>query len=235
MYTGPHELYDEAYGFKDYRGAAGMILEVARRYCPRATTLLDVACGTGRHLEHFAQHFACVGIDLNEHYLTKARARCGSVQFHRADMIDFQIGRKFDVITLLFSSIAYVKYKANLIKTICNLEAHLAQDGVILIEPFFTPEAYRTGTITANHVDRPDLKICWMYTSGEPVDDVVTLTIKWMVGTASGVSLFDEVHEFGLFSNGDWKSAFDAASLDHDYDPVGPFGRGLFTLRRRAQ
>ena len=235
MYTESHDFYDEAYSFKDYRSAAATIMERARRHCPRATTLLDVACGTGRHLEHFAQHYTCAGIDLNEHFLAKARTRCGNVQFHHANMIDFQLGRKFDVITLLFSSIAYVKYKANLIKTICNLEAHLGEEGLILVEPFLAPANYWTGTITANHVDRPNIKICWMYTSDPPVDNVATLNVKWMVGTPAGIRVFDEVHEFGLFSEEDWKSAFDAASLDYDYDPVGPMNRGLYTLRRRAR
>jgi ubiquinone/menaquinone biosynthesis C-methylase UbiE len=234
VFTKSHTWYDEIYGFKDYAAAARLILTNIEALNPRAKTLLDVACGTGRHLEYIQEKYTCEGLDINEDMLVKARARCPEVPFHLGNMVNFDLGRTFDVITLLFSSIAYVKHRDNLIRTICNLERHLGSGGVMLIEPLFTPENYWTGRIVANHVDLPKLKICWMYATAPAKNNVISQNISWMIGTPSGVETFEEVHEWGLFSADDWQAAFDAASLDHDYDPVGPFNRGMYILTRKA-
>lgn len=45
------ELYDKIYGFKPYDQEAKTVPRTLRRFNPRAHTLLDVACGTGKHLE----------------------------------------------------------------------------------------------------------------------------------------------------------------------------------------
>ena len=45
------ELYDKIYGFKDYAQEAEAIHQTIQRFKPGAKTLLDVACGTGKHLE----------------------------------------------------------------------------------------------------------------------------------------------------------------------------------------
>lgn len=235
MFTKSHAWYDEIYGFKDYAGAAENLMAVIAARCPNAGTLLDVACGTGRHLEYFSRKFACDGLDINDQLLAKARARCPNVTFHSGNMIDFRLDRKFDAITLLFSSIAYVKYPENLVRTICTLERHLAPGGIILIEPFFTPENYWTGTITANHVDLPTLKLSWMYTSDPPKNNIASQNMKWMVGTPAGIEVFDELHEWGLFTQDDWQRAFDAAGLDFEFDATGPFNRGLYMLRRKER
>lgn len=229
-----YDWYDEIYGFVDYAAASKSLMEVIARRAPQARSLLDVACGTGRHLEHFASRYACEGLDINEQMLVKAKARCPGIRFHRGSMIDFDLGSKFDVVSVLFSSIAYVKHPDNLVRTVCNLERHLAPGGVIVIEPFIAPEKLWTGRITANHVDLPDLKISWMYTSDPPNGNVQSQKITWMVGTPAGVEVFEEVHETGLFSEADWLAAFDRAALDFEYDPVGPFKRGLYILQRKA-
>ena len=47
-------------------------------------------------------------------------------------------------------------------------------------------------------------------------------------GTAEGVRHFVERQEMGLFSRQEYEAAFIASGLRVDYDPTGPFGRGLY-------
>ena len=58
-------FYDDMHAFKDYAGEADFLVEVIRRHHPTARSLLDVACGTGRHLEHLRREFEVEGLDVN--------------------------------------------------------------------------------------------------------------------------------------------------------------------------
>jgi hypothetical protein len=142
-------------------------------------------------------------------------------------MTNFELGRTFDVITCLFSSVAYVRTPENLRKTLANIARHLEPGALALIEPWFTPETYWSGTVTANFVDDADLKIAWMYLS-ERRGNLSVLDIHYLIGATSGIERFNEVHELGLFSHEEYLDAFRAACLIVEHDPVGFFGRGLY-------
>src|SRR5262245_23064668 len=99
-------FYDDMFAFKDYGGEADYLVDVIRRHDPVARSLLDVACGTGRHLEHLRREFQVEGLDINTRFLEMARHRLPGVTLHEGDMTEFDLGRSFDVVTVLFSAIA---------------------------------------------------------------------------------------------------------------------------------
>jgi SAM-dependent methyltransferase len=165
-------------------------------------------------------------LDLNPELLDIARQRCPEVSFHQADMVNFRLDHDFDVITCLFSSIGYIKTVENMYETVSNMARHLRPGGVIIVEPWFTPESYWTGTITANFVDEPELKIAWMYTS-EVEGRVSVLDINYLVGTPQGIDHFDERHELGLFTHEEYIGAFRKVGLEGRYDPYTLF-RGMY-------
>lgn len=228
MYTRSARIYDRLYHFKDYGAASAHIRGRISSRHPRATRLLDVACGTGRHLEHLRTWYDVAGLDVSEELLVTARERCPGVPLYQADMTGFSLGLTFDVITCLFSSVAYVKTEERLAASLHSMKRHLRPGGVIVLEPFFTPDTYWTGTITANFVDDPDMKIAWMYTSNPPNAGVVTLDIHYLVGEPTGVATFTERHELGLFTDAQYRKAFEGVGLDVGYEREGPFGRGLY-------
>ena len=110
---------------------------------------------------------------------------------------------------------------------------HLAPGGILLVEPFFTPDTYWVDGPTMNHHRSENLAIAWMYVS-EREDLVARLRIHYLVGTSAGVQHFTEVHEFGLFDRRDFDEAFAAAGLALAYDPQGPSGSGLYIGRPTA-
>ena len=156
MFTRSASFYDALYGFKDYGAAVDYLGQMLDSQAPGARTLLDVGCGTGRHLELLRGRYLVQGLDLNPALLDVARQRCPGVAFHEADMADFSLDSRFDVVTCLFSSIGYVRTEARLRSAVACMRRHLNPGGVLVIEPWFTPDAYWTGTITANHVDEPE-------------------------------------------------------------------------------
>lgn len=227
MYTRSVAYYDLLYGFKDYAAASDYIYRTVTRQHPEAKALLDVGCGTGLHLEHLARWYSVEGLDVNPDLLEVARGRCPSVPFHQADMTDFSIPRTFDVVTCLFSSIAYVKDVARMRAAVASMRRHLRPGGVIVIEPWFTPEAYWTDTITANLAESDDAKIAWMYTSTTEAG-VAVLNIHYLLGRDGEVEHFTERHELGLFTGREYRAALEAGALEVMHDPEGPFGRGLY-------
>ena len=227
MFTESAAFYDVLYSFVDYEAAARDIQARLDRHAPRARSLLDVGCGTGRHLELLRERYEVEGLDLNPTMLELARERCPGVPFHEADMADFDLGRSFDVVTSLFSSIGYVRTEERMRAAILCMRRHLNPGGVLLIEPWFTPETYWTGTITANHAEQGDLKIAWMYTS-EREDDLSVLDIHYLVGRPTGVRTLQERQELGLFTERQQLDALSDAALEARHESDTPLGRGLY-------
>lgn len=227
MFTKSARFYDAIYHFKDYETAVRRLCGFIDLYHPGARTLLDVACGTGRHLELLKDRYVVEGLELNEELLETARRRCPDVPLHAGNMVDFDLKRRFDIVTCLFSSIAYVKSVDNFFRTIATLSRHLSPGGLLVIEPYFTPEQYWVGRLTMNVVDQPELKIIWMYVS-ELRDCLSVLDIHYMVGTPSGVDEFRELHELGLFRHQDYLDGLARAGLSPHHDPQGLFQRGLY-------
>ena len=225
-------FYDDMFAYKDYAGETDYLVEVIRRHAPTARSLLDVACGTGRHLEYLRREFEVEGLDVNPRFLDIARHRLPGVTLHEGDMTEFDLCRTFDVVTVLFSSIAFVRTVAAMERSIEALARHVAPGGLLLVEPLWEPDAHREGELKLNVVDRPDLKIAWMYTN-ERVGDLARWENHFLVGTPDGVDTFVEVHEAGLFTDAQYRHAFASAGLAMiEWDPEGPWGRGLYVAHR---
>lgn len=227
MFTKSAKFYDALYHFKDYKSASEKLQKIISKYNPDAKSLLDTACGTGKHIEHLKNFYDAEGLDISEELLTIAENRCPGNKFHQSDMTDFQLGKKYDVVTCLFSSIAYVRSLDNLFKAVKTMSEHLNTNGILIIEPWFSKETFWTNKVTVNHFDEKDLKITWMYTS-QREDDLSILEINYLVGTPGEVTYFKERHELGLFDDAQYRSAFEKAGLKVAYDQEGLFGRGMY-------
>jgi ubiquinone/menaquinone biosynthesis C-methylase UbiE len=227
MFTKSAAFYDALYHFKDYSLACSELDQLIQKVSPGAKTLLDVACGTGKHLEYLQKNYQAAGIDLNTELLSIARKRCPTVTFHEADMTHFNLNTSYDVVVCLFSSIAYVRTVENLKKTLQCMAQHVNHGGLILIEPWIYPENYWLGRLTANYVDQPELKISWMYVS-EKVASTSLFNIHYLVGAKQGVSTFNEEHIMGLWTDMEYKEAFESAGIKPYYDAKGFFGRGMY-------
>jgi SAM-dependent methyltransferase len=144
-------------------------------------------------------------------------------------MVEFSLGRTFDVVTCLFSSIAYARTAPRLRRAIATMARHVCPGGVLLIAPFFTPEAWVPGQPHALFVDIPELKLVRMNVSDvDAGGKVAILDFHYLVGTPEGIERFTERHELGLFTDEEYRTAFRQAGLDVAHDAEGLIGRGLY-------
>jgi ubiquinone/menaquinone biosynthesis C-methylase UbiE len=228
MYSKSARYYDAIYAFKDYAKEAehlhALILEHKRGDGVR---LLDVACGTGNHLTHLNDHYEIEGVDLDEQMLEIARRKHPDVAFHQGDMLDFNLDQSFDVVTCLFSSIGYVKTVARLNQAMANMGRHLVPGGLLIVEPWLTPETYQPGTVHATFVDEPELKIARINVS-QVEDGISVFDMHHLVGTPQGVEHFVERHELGLFTHEQYLASFLEAGLETVFDDEGLTGRGIY-------
>ena len=233
MFSQTAQYYDTIYlAMKDYGAEADTLTTFIHQYRRSiGNRLLDVACGTGLHLSYLTQHFQVEGLDLDEQLLTIARQRNPGIPLHHADMIDFNLGCTFDVVTCLFSAIGYVKTLDNLSRAMQCMAQHLVPGGVLLIEPWFTPETWRPGTVHARFLDEPDLKLARINTSF--VEGRLSLMdMHYLIGTPEGTEHYVERHELGLFTSDEMTHVLRDGRLEVTYDETGVTGRGLYIGQR---
>jgi SAM-dependent methyltransferase len=230
VFTRSASIYDLVYSFKDYEGEAERVHALIQQRAPGASTLLDVACGTGKHLEQFRRWYEVEGVDLDEGLLDVARNRLGEVRLHVADMTSFALGRTFDVVTCLFSSIGYVATPKRLNGAIRAMAAHLNPNGILVVEPWLTPDGWQIGRPHLLVVDEPDLKIVRMNVSGRD-GRLAVMEFVYLVGSPDGIDHFSERHEAALFTDVEYRQALSTAGLTVEHDPEGLIGRGLYLGR----
>ena len=154
------KYYDRVYSFRDYLDEAVRLQNLIIKYSESGgNSLLDVACGTGLHIKYLKDDFSCTGVDVSNVMLKIARKNVKGVTFKEADMKTLRLGKQFDVIVCLLSSIGYVKTAARLEKTIQNFSKHLKKGGLALIEPSHAKSAYVTGEPRITTYDGREVKI----------------------------------------------------------------------------
>ncbi|MEX2246375.1 MAG: methyltransferase domain-containing protein [Dehalococcoidia bacterium] len=229
------DLYDLLFRDKDYAGEAARLREIIEARNPGARTLLDVACGTGRHLEHLRRWYDVEGADASPEMLEAAAGRVPGVTLHHGDMARFRLGRRFDVITCLFSAIAHMRTVPRLRRAIANIARHLAPGGVLIVEPWDSPDGWDPDTPPWVEVveDGPRRLVC-METSVLEPGPVWRQETHFLLFENGRIEHVREVTRVGAFTDEEQLAAFRDAGLDAEHDPRGLIGRGLYVGVRRA-
>jgi SAM-dependent methyltransferase len=228
------DLYDLLYSWKDYAAEAATIREAITRRRPTATTLLDVACGTGRHLEHLREWYQVAGVDAEPQMLDAARRRLGDVALYQGDMRDFELARQFDVVTCLFSSIGYMQTSRDLTRALSNMARHLTADGLLIVEPWLSAEDFTEGHIAGPMIGEGDgIKVARM-NDARIEGRLSVMEFHYLVGRPGGIEHFTETHALGLYSADEYLGALESAGLAVEHDAEGLTGRGLWIGVKRA-
>jgi SAM-dependent methyltransferase len=221
------ELYDAIYHFKNYQHESELLREFIARIVPGARTLLDVACGTGAHDRFLKDHFQVDGIDLNSRYLDAAHARNPAGRYVHADMTNFDLGCRYDVVTCLFSAIGYLKAIEPVHRAIVCMARHVHPHGALIIEPWITPERWQPGSISVNSGETSDGVVCRMALSRRQENRSV-MSLHYLHGSRQGVRYYTEQLELGLFTREEMMAGFERAGMRVLYHPEGLIGRGLY-------
>lgn len=235
------ELYDQVFlsRGKDFAAEAEGLTALIRARRPDASSLLDVACGTGAHLETFAKHFEHTeGVDHSPGMRRIAEERLAGVQIHPGDMRTFDLGRTFDAVTCMTNAVAEVDTPTELVRSIGQMAAHLAPGGVLVVEPWYFPENFIDGYV-GGHMLREDGRLISRMTHSSRHGRKTRMEIKFVVADRAGFREFTDVLMTSLFTREEYETAFEQAGCATEFVPGftladgRPNGPGLFVGIRR--
>ena len=227
------EFYDAIYSWKDYPAEVDRLREIVVARAPAATTWLDVACGTGTHLELLRESYSVEGVDLEADMLAVARERLRGVPLHLGDMRTFNLGRQFDIVSCLFSSIGYMETVEDLVQALANMGGHVAPGGLLLVEPWLTPDAYQPGHLSKPLVASGDDFHVVRMNDSRIRGRLSVMRFHYLVSRPGKVKHFTEDHALALYTNDEYRAAFEAAGLSATLDAEGLMGRGLWIASNR--
>src|SRR3989338_3994974 len=200
LYRELAKYYDLVYSWKDYKKEAISVRKLISKYKKSdGNELLDVGCGTGRHMKYLKKYFSCIGIDKNKEMLNIAKKKVRRVIFKQADMANFTLNKKFDAIICLFSSIAYLKTYQNLEKALKHFYKHLKRGGVMIIEGFIAKSDFKPNHLYMNVYDGKKLKIARIGAS-KIKNGLMLAEMYYLIGEKGKINCFLETHELGLFN-----------------------------------
>jgi SAM-dependent methyltransferase len=210
------EVYDLVYAVadgKDYRSEAHDLAKLIRQRHPHATSLLDVACGTGLHLSYLSGMFEHVeGVEISDVMREQAKSRLDGVVVHPGDMRDFHLDRLFGAVTCLFSAIGFMESVEELHQACARMAAHVEPGGVLLVEPWHTPEWQPVGINLSTGVDG-DRKIVRMSHPRREGNRSIVLEHYLFGEFGVGVRHWTTEHVNTLFTREQYLGAFRRAGL----------------------
>ena len=136
------DYYDLYYADKDYSAEADFVLELASRFGVKPRTLLDMGCGTGRHLEEFVKRgLKCDGFDLSAEMLSQCRKRLAGVgvELLEGNIIDFENSKQYDLVVSMFAAMGYLSENDHVIAGLHTARKHLRPGGIFIFDGWFGP------------------------------------------------------------------------------------------------
>ncbi len=229
LYGALAKYYDQIYHWKNYRKEARTIRRLIRKY-KRSTgsSLLDVGCGTGKHISYLRDDFICVGIDSSEQMLTVARRNVRGAEFTRGNMLNFDLRRRFDVILCLFSGIGYLRIRSEIRKAVLNFSRHMKKGGILIVEPWLRRSEWKDKTVHMQTYESDSLKIARV-NFGNAESNFSILDERYLIAEKGrGITYYRDRHKMRFFEVDSMLEAMRGAGLDPLFteDSLMP-GRGL--------
>jgi SAM-dependent methyltransferase len=137
------QYYNLLYKDKDYSNEFQYVLSIINSLPPppHGNSLLDIGCGTGKHLKFFQDSgYAVAGVDSSFEMLNEARQYLGpDADLLCAKASEFKINKRFNIITSLFHVMSYQTETSEFEKVLINVSSHLVSGGLFLFDFWYGP------------------------------------------------------------------------------------------------
>lgn len=226
------EVYARLHASKgwDWAAEARDIAAQVQRSGHHATSLLDVACGTGEHLAAFSTLFAEVaGVEVSSSVRAVANHHYPGLPIYQGDMRDFTLATRFDVVTCLSYAIAYMPSPSELDRAVARMARHLTPGGMLILEPWWGPKEFIDGYVSAT-ISRDAESVVTRLSHSRRVGDTCMMTVRVTVADRDQLDHFTEIERLTLFTYDDYVNALRAAGFGQiTLDPSPRHGRRRLT------
>lgn len=135
LYTDLSDYYDLMCADINYNEQCNTAFRLHRIFGEGGANYLDLACGTGSHIEHFIRFgYNATGLDVNKPMLVRAALRCPSATFSHQNMSSFFFEQRFDLITCFLYSIHYCYPQKSFFSALQNAFNTLSPGGVFCFD-----------------------------------------------------------------------------------------------------
>jgi SAM-dependent methyltransferase len=140
--------YDRLYKDKDYGREADFVTQLLQEYAPKAQSLLELGCGTGRHAEYLiGKGYQVTGVERSPEMLSICRQRHTellpeqqeALVIFEGDLRTLQLNAQFDVVLALFHVVNYQTTQGDLRATFQTVHNHLKPGGIFLFDIWYGP------------------------------------------------------------------------------------------------
>jgi SAM-dependent methyltransferase len=178
------DLYPVVYAHRTVEAAAPECRFAAKTLdLKQDDRVLDLCCGTGRHLVHLARHATgLVGLDYSEDLLRRATTLLeGRAKLVRADMRSVPFANTFDVLTNFFTSFGYFMDDRENDRSVGSMANALRKGGRFFVD-LINPAHTRANLVPQSSRMRDDFRI----------DET-----RWIDETARRVNKITQVSQHG--------------------------------------
>jgi cyclopropane fatty-acyl-phospholipid synthase-like methyltransferase len=231
------DLYEPFLPEEETRREAGAVLEALG--LPRASRILDLGCGWGRHAIELARAgMRVTGLDLSQPLLETARRRAAEagveVEWVRADMRKLPYDADFDAVVSLFSSLGYFPTERAELGVLRGVRRALKPGGALLVETMHRDQVAREFAERDWWVG-PRGEHVWVEREFDAVAGVSREWLRWRDPEGMG----EKYHEIRVRSATEWHQLLGRAGLrqcewfgDWELSPFTHESEGLIILAR---
>ena len=235
LYADLAGYYDQFCAEVDYAGQCAFAVRVFDAFADTGgRDYLDLACGTGRHLQEMARlGFNPAGLDNSPAMLTQAQSRCPEAQLMLCDLAGFEQVEGFDLISCLLYSIHYSHPRQQLAETLRRAWLALKPGGVFVFNTVDADGARQQHDVVTR-LQTADAHLTftsgWYY-SGQGEDLDLRLSIRRQ--SAQHTQVWHDRHTMTAITLPALKqqlmaTGFEVTLLEHDYDRLMPWDGNSF-------
>jgi SAM-dependent methyltransferase len=213
--------YDRALGARFFKAVRLLLDQMLEKYPTPKRTHLDVACGTGLVVNHFAARgWKSTGIDASLEMLSRAGGRIAL-----ADMRALPFRRPFARITCLYDSLNHMLAREELVAAFRAMREVMGDDSLLFFDvnhPEIYPEVWGIAEPYVSSAADHHLQIATTYRKREKLGKA--MVTGWAVVGGRKVEI-RELHRQRAYSEREIVSALAEAHMEAvevlDFDPYG--------------